>query len=77
MVRCTIYAQICVRWGKDNINLHDPAMVDVNSAVYHLRIDLYSWAKGKCHFDAPRNGGRKWYGVPFTHRYVYAGDRIT
>ena len=40
MVRCTIYAQICVPWGKDNIYLHDPAMVDVNGTVYHLRTDM-------------------------------------
>ena len=24
---------------------------------------------------SPRNGGRKWYGVPFTHRYVYHGEK--
>ena len=26
-------------------------------------------------FCCPRNGGRKWYSVPFTHRYVYHGEK--
>ena len=70
MVRCTIYAQIYVLWEQDTIILLSPQWGSNSKAASIELAELYIMG------FRPRNGGRKWYGVPFTHRYVYPGEKI-
>ncbi len=41
------------------LNTNSPKAEDVNGTVYHLRIDIHSWAKDYRYFTCPRIGGRK------------------